>query len=1392
MSSDVNNGLSSGSVFQERYEIISVLGSGGFADVYRARQLTTKQEVALKVIHSISNDKKAHDREVRIDRFQREVQLCAMLHHPNIVPLLDSGQSEEGLLYAVFSIVPGHDLGDLLEMEGHLGLPETVHIMGQVLDALAAAHAQGIVHRDLKPANIMVNSTGGRRNATVLDFGIGAFTHDEQQLKLQRLTDTGTIVGTPCYVPPEQIRGRAPTARSDLYSWGLVFLECLTGQPAMAANSVHQVLYRQIDPKPVELPPMLQFHPLGPLLMTVLEKDVDLRNVTATDVLQELERYGGITQESPTADKTPVPEQASMVGFDCTMPALEETPVELSLEAEPPQPTMEAGLPNQQPTSSLRRPENAGEHRQVSAVSCYFSVLADEDSDEGLEGYSAVTRQLMQICKEVTSHHKGQVSRLTSEEALLLFGVPSAREDDARRAVRAALQIMDEVGNQAVRASRRGVNMEIQVAVNTGLVVYRSPSDEEEQQSTQEVVGPAITTAVQLAALAEPFTVLVTSRTQQLLKNQFRFEAEGTRRLRGQAQPVEYFRVAGLGKVADRCATITTGERARMVGREHELGMLKEIWRNACGGMGHGVLISGEPGIGKSRLALEVMREVKDNDGLYLECQCAEEDRSNPWRPIVDLLESLLGYSEEHTNEAKVARLEQYLREAGMDLDKLVPTTGALLSLSLDAKYPPPIITPEQRKHLTIDAVLSLILELTVSHPLLLVVEDLQWADPTTLDVLGQLLEEVSTARLCLVLTARPEFVPSWPSTEMSHFRLGRLAPGQVAELMLGIAQDKTLPQALIDTVVERADGISLFVEELTRELLNSDVVEEQDRCYVLHGSVSDISIPDTLWGLLSSQLDRLDRAKGTAQLAATIGREFSFELLCSVSPLKETDLQRDLSAMVSAGLVRRMRQRSDMHYAFRHALVRDTAYRSMLTSQRRKAHAAVASAIEQDFPQLAQRRPDLLAHYHAEANNKTEALGYARKAALEALLRSAHQEALRLAKHAMQWLDAVKDQRARVEIELDLYSVISPASMVLEGYSAPAFSEAAQRSVELVEVLGDSPHMSEILFALAIHQHHRLDFRAQARDLGELLVQRAEASEDSGQHGTALTLLAQCRWTEGNFNQARELLERAIEIYQPGGHEPYSILCGVDFWVWAKMTLAHVLLIQGQPHAARESANEALQHARKINQSHSEALALLSKAQLLQMEGDREGTRETARELEELAGKHGMPHIKTWAVLLGTWAEQNIGKARMAVEVLHAGGMARGATQIMAIFAQTLAAKGEHQEALDKVQEALGLAQQSGEQFHASFLRRLAGQCLMQLGRTEEGEQALSTLATDCQSAGLTYPALQAALSLHTLLPEGLRHPAARIQLKQLCDELADAPQPFPLLDQARTIIGV
>ena len=569
----------------------------------------------------------------------------------------------------------------------------------------------------------------------------------------------------------------------------------------------------------------------------------------------------------------------------------------------PPQPVDQPATPLPRPgQTAVPSPESYtpdAERRQLTVLFCDLvdsTVLARQLDPEELR---EVVRAYQDTCAKVIARYEGHIAQYLGDGLLVYFGYPLAHEDDAQRAVRAGLGMIEAVGQLNTRLGQeRGVQLAVRLGCHTGLVVVGEVGSGTRQE--QLALGETPNLAARLQGFAAPNTLVISAATWQLLRGFFACQSLGTPLLKGFAQPLEVYQVLSESTARSRLDAAGSTGLTPLVGREQEVGLLRERWAQVKDGLGQVVLLSGEAGIGKSRLVQVLKEHVASAPQAWLTpCQCSPYYQNTALYPLIDLLERVaLRFEREESSEQKLRKLEGFLVQYGLPLAETVPLFATLLSLPLTADYAPLTVSPEQQKQKTLQALLTILLRIAAQQPLLLVMEDLHWVDPTTLELLSLLVDQGPTARILVLLTFRPDFSPPWTGrAHLTQVTLNRLPRRQAAEMTGRVAHGKALPPEVVEQVVAKTDGVPLFVEELTKMVLESGLLQEREGRYELTGPLPPLAIPTTLHDSLMARLDRLATVKGLAQLGATLGREFSYELLQAVPPWDEATLGRGCSS---------------------------------------------------------------------------------------------------------------------------------------------------------------------------------------------------------------------------------------------------------------------------------------------------------------------------------------------------------------------------------------------------------------------------------------------------------------------------------------------------------------
>ena len=615
------------------------------------------------------------------------------------------------------------------------------------------------------------------------------------------------------------------------------------------------------------------------------------------------------------------------------------------------------------------------ERRQLTVLFCDLvdsTALAGQLDPEDLR---EVVRAYQDTCAKVIARFEGHIAQYLGDGLLVYFGYPLAHEDDAQRAVRAGLGMIEALSQLNTRLRQeRGVSLAVRLGCHTGLVVVGDVGGGARQE--QLALGETPNLAARLQSIAAPNTLVISAATLPLLGGFFACQALGTPPLKGFAQPLEVYQVLYESMARSRLEAAGSTGLTPLVGREQEVGLLLERWAQVKDGLGQVVLLSGEAGIGKSRLVRVLTEQVASEPQAWLTpCQCSPYYQNSALYPVIDLLERVvLQFERDETPQQKLAKLEGFLVQYGLPLAEAVPLFAALLSLPTTADYAHLTMSPEQQKQRTLHAFLTILLRRAAQQPLLFVVEDLHWVDPTTLELLSLLVDQGPTARILALFTFRPDFSPPWTGrSHLTQVTLPRLPHRQAAAMTDWVAHGKVLPAEVVEQVVAKTDGVPLFVEELTKMVLESGLLQEREERYELTGPLPPLAIPATLHDSLMARLDRLATVKGLAQLGATLGREFSYELLQAVSPWDEATLRQGLQQLVEAEFLYQQGLPPQAIYRFKHALIQDTAYQSILRSTRQRHHQRIAQVLEARFPEICETQPELLAEALAVVNDTGE-----------------------------------------------------------------------------------------------------------------------------------------------------------------------------------------------------------------------------------------------------------------------------------------------------------------------------------------------------------------------------------------------------------------------------------
>jgi class 3 adenylate cyclase/predicted ATPase len=988
-------------------------------------------------------------------------------------------------------------------------------------------------------------------------------------------------------------------------------------------------------------------------------------------------------------------------------------------------PSAAAAAPDSAAVSTATDPQR----RQLTLLFCdlvgstALSTQVDpEDLRELINAYHA-------CCAKRIAQHGGYVAKYMGDGVLAYFGYPEAHEDDAVQAIHSALSILDGITTLPAKA---GSAPQARIGIATGLVVV---GDLVGKGSAQErnVVGDTPNLAARLQGLAPPGTVVIAESTHRLARGLFEYRDLGEAQLKGFAEPIRGWQVIGSSGVESRFDAFHPAGFSPLVGREEEIDLLVRRWTGARGGEGRMVLLTGEPGIGKSRIAAALHERIQGDKHIRLRYFCSPRYQDSALYPIIAQLERAAGFAREDGTAEKLRKLQAVLTTTSPQCAEFA-LLAELLSLSdHDSMAVVRDMAPWRKRQKTLEALLLQLDALASRQPVLIVFEDVHWIDPTSLELLGLMVERVQQLPVLLLVTARPEFNPPWPNhAHVTTLPLTRLSRQEGAALAQHITGGKALPREVMHQILARTDGVPLFVEELTKMVMESSLLQEREGHYVHDGPLPTLAIPATLHDSLMARLDRLSPVRDVAQIGAVIGREFSYELLSAVAELSGPECDEALGRLVQSELVFRRGTPPQAMFMFKHALVRDAAYRSLLRGRRQVLHARVADALESRFPEVAAATPEVVAHHLTEAGRGERAVAYWLKAGQRAAETSALAEAAAHLARGLEALVLLPEGDGRDRAELELQTALGTHLMPLRGWAAPEVERAWTRSLELCKRVGDEKRLPKVLWGQSVVQHLRSEL-GKALATAESLLRGGEERHDLWATATGHRSLGHILTHLARFGLARSHLERLAELEAKAGSIVFAGHVYNPF-ITGRTYLARCLLHSGHPDQAGETLAQVLGAAECSGHLPTLAFVIFQAAELGFERRDPRATRAALDRLVPLSREQGYLLWLAMADALSGWVEVENGEGeaacagvRRGLEKWEALGTRLMRPYLFAVQASTQARADRIDEALASVDAGLTAVADDGEVIWGPELHRLRGELLLVRSRSDAAEAEVS-----------------------------------------------------------------
>ncbi len=1194
-------------LIHKNYTIHTKIGEGGCSYIYKAVQKSTGQTVALKTIKFVDGVDE-QTRKQQVARFEREIQLCAEINHPNIVRILDRDYTVSNEPFVVFEYLKGDTLKDLLLKENGLSATDTANLMGQVLDALVCIHAKGIVHRDLKPQNIIVAKTGARSFIKILDFGIGTYTPSFQHNDYKTLTINEQVVGTPAYSAPEQLRGEPSTEKTDIYTWGLIFLECLTGIPVMKGNSVADIFHLQLNANNITLPHAIASHPLGDLLKIVLQKKPNDRVYNAQQLFDEFSKINFQT----IVGKISHHQHYSPINEDYT-------------------------ADNYLSLSNAKQ-----EKRQITALCAKLSISLPSTSQFDIETLDAIQEDQIRLYSDIALKYGGYISQSVADHIVVYFGYPNGTENDARRVGRTALELVSQVQKRSsLLYAQYNIKLNIRIGINTGTVLIKPNILPE---------GTVTNIAFELLYNAENGSILASKTTKKLLNPYIEFKVAKDLSLSNMSQPLQSFLMIGEYQTEAFAFLNPQNAEKKLIGREIEQKRILDLWNNKENLKA--IIISGQAGIGKSKLLFEIKKQVITENAKVIECRCLPEHQNNALYPFFEILKRQWAIK----NTADPAIILKELTASGCNIDDAMPIICSWLSIPQGDKYQQSKLSPENQKTILFETLTKCILQSQESTQVLFIIEDLHWGDSMSIELMHYFIKVINNAKTLIIGSSRSEFKPEW---EIETIQLQSLEKTCTKEIVEGILSSANVEDKLVDYIAQKSDGVPLYIEEFTSMLKENNFLTLNNEVYSINTHLQEKPVPETLHALLNTRLDKTSFAKETAQLASVIGREFSYDLLVKASSKEEFAVQADLESLINADIIYHKRHVDQKSYIFRHALICDAAYEGMINITKKEKHIKIAEAIEahiaSNINNISEQQFEIIATHKYKGGKIIDGIIWLNKALLAIKQKSANKETQIIAYKALEWIQQISKTKQTQELEISIRQALIFATMAIDGYGANEVGKQLEALRILCKALGDTDNLFSTMTTQVnyymMHNNWKL-----ATDAALFFHEEALKQKNTKWIIASSVTLGQQYFTDGRFEESAQLLESAIKIYSPEIDQQFQF--GIDQGILAASILCSTYHFLGRSNEIPELEAKAMKWAEEAKHVHSSASLYFGLSCLYIYKNDKETLKKHTNKLTHMDSANEPNMFIYMGKTLALWADSDLGSIKKIIAEQEACNM--------------------------------------------------------------------------------------------------------------------------------------